>query len=163
VPPVVFAVLAALVVLSALAVVLHPQPVYSALALVVTLFQLAVFFVALDAHMVAALQIIVYAGAIMVLFLFVVMLLGAPAPGPVLAPRALQRAAGLLGAAGLGAGLVALLGRGPLAAPPAGPAEFGSTVALGTELFTTYLLPFELTSVLLLVAVVGAVILAKGR
>jgi NADH-quinone oxidoreductase subunit J len=71
-----FAVLAVLTLAAALMVVLHRNPVYSALGLVATLFLLAVFFIGLDAHMVAALQIIVYAGAIVVLFLFVIMLLG---------------------------------------------------------------------------------------
>src|SRR5205809_6753642 len=73
--PVTFAFIAALLVLSALTVVLHPNPVKSAMALVATLFLLAVVFVFLGAHMIAALQVIVYAGAIMVLFLFVIMLL----------------------------------------------------------------------------------------
>ena len=76
--PVTFAILATLLVLSALTVVMHPNPVKSAMGLVTTLFLLAVVFVFLGAHMIAALQVIVYAGAIMVLFLFVVMLLNAP-------------------------------------------------------------------------------------
>ena len=72
----VFGLLATLLILGALTVVLHPDPVYSALALIVVLVLLAVMFVTLEAHLIAAFQIIVYAGAIMVLFLFVIMLLG---------------------------------------------------------------------------------------
>ena len=74
-PEAVFFVIAAIAILAALGVVLHPHPVYSALSLVVALFQIAVLFLLLDAQMVAFLQILVYAGAIMVLFLFVIMLL----------------------------------------------------------------------------------------
>jgi len=77
-----FLVVAVLTVVAALAVVLHPNPVKSALALVVTLFLLAVVFVLLEAHMIAALQVIVYAGAIMVLFLFVIMLLNLRSDDP---------------------------------------------------------------------------------
>jgi NADH-quinone oxidoreductase subunit J len=159
----VFTILAALVIGASLTVVLHPDPVYSAVALVVTLCLLAVFFVTLDAHLVAALQVIVYAGAVMVLFLFVIMLLGRPTAGAWAARPALWVGGGL-GAVGMAAGTVSLVARVSFQAPAtAPPEEFGTTTALARELFTTYLLPFELTSVLLLIGVVGGVILAKGR
>jgi NADH-quinone oxidoreductase subunit J len=160
---VVFGVLAALLLIGALTVVLHPDSVYSALALVGVMALLAMVFVTLEAHLVAALQIIVYAGAIMVLFLFVIMLIGPPGVGgPFARGRALWVASGL-GASALAIGVGTMVARSALAPPDAGRPEFGTTTAVARELFTTYLLPFELTSVLLLIAVVGAVVLAKGR
>jgi NADH-quinone oxidoreductase subunit J len=159
----VFTILAALVIVTSLTVVLHPDPVYSAIALVVTLCLLAVFFVTLEAHLVAALQVIVYAGGVMVLFLFVIMLLGRP-PAGAWAGRPALWVAGGVGAVGMTAGTVSLVVRVLFQAPATSPPEeFGTTTALARELFTTYLLPFELTSVLLLIGVVGGVILAKGR
>jgi NADH-quinone oxidoreductase subunit J len=161
--PLAFAFFATLIVLAALAVVFHPDPIYSALALVVVMATLAVFFVGLDAHIVAALQIIVYAGAVMVLFLFVIMLLGQPAPGSAWLARPALCVAGALAVAAFAASVASLVSRGsfPTAATPE-PA-FGTTAAFGTLLFTRFLLPFELTSLLLLIAVVGAVMLAHGR
>jgi len=160
---VVFFPLAALLVMLALAVVLHPDPVKSALALVGTLFLLAVFFVFLSAEVVAALQVIVYAGAIMVLFLFVIMLLS---PG---AERAERRGL-VVGTVVGGLALVLAWQTGWWAAGgKAGAggvravAGLGGVFALARSLFTDFLLPFELTSVLLLVAIVGAVVLAKRR
>jgi NADH-quinone oxidoreductase subunit J len=158
----IFFVVAAIAILSALAVILHPHPVYSALALIVTLFQIAVLFLLLDAQMVAFLQILVYAGAIMVLFLFVIMLLNLERePEP---PPALWRG----GMLALGAALAFefawfFLRRMPpslrRAASP--DPDFGSVTALARVLFRDHALSFELTSILLLVAVVGAVVLAK--
>lgn len=157
-----FWIVAILSVASALTVILHRNPVYSALALVVALFQIAVVFVALDAHLIALLQIIVYAGAIVVLFLFVIMLLSlepdVPHPG-----RYGMRAAGMTLAAVLGIELgAATLLPGATSDAPL-PAGYGSTQMVAERLFTAHLLPFELTSVLLLVAVVGAVVMARRR
>ncbi len=156
-----FFALAIPLVVIALMVIAHPSPVYSALFLVLTLFLLAVYFLFLDAHMVAALQIIVYAGAIMVLFLFVIMLLNLqtdPQPTP---RRGLGRAA-IIGGVILVAELGLLLQRSSSEqAERSLPENFGTVEALGSQLFTTYLLPFEITGLLLLVAVVGAVVLAK--
>lgn len=155
-----FWVVALLTVASALTVVLHRNPVYSALALVVSLFQVAVIFVILQAHLIALLQVIVYAGAIVVLFLFVIMLLSlepdVPHPG-----RYGTRAAAITLAVvmGIELGAATLLARaGP---SPELPDRFGSTEMVAESLFTKYALPFELTSVLLLVAVVGAVVMAR--
>ena len=158
-----FALAIPLVVIAAM-VIAHPSPVYSALFLVLTLFLLAVYFLFLNAHMVAALQIIVYAGAIMVLFLFVIMLLNLQSDTQRTQRHGLGRAA-LIGGVILVAELGLLLQRS--ASEPAEsnmaelPENFGSVEALGGQLFTTYLLPFEITGLLLLVAVVGAVVLAK--
>jgi len=159
--PIAFVILAVLTIAAALTVVLHRNPVHSALGLVSTLFLLSVQFVGLDAEMVAVLQIIVYAGAVVVLFLFVIMLLNLQVEvrrtgGPVLVGVAVS------GAVALGA----LLMQGVWRTSPGAadvPAGFGSTTAIGERLFTAYLVPFELTSLLLLVAVIGAVVLAKKK
>jgi NADH-quinone oxidoreductase subunit J len=159
-----FLVLAVSTVIAALTVVLHPNPVKCALALVVTLFLLAVVFVLLEAHMIAALQIIVYAGAIMVLFLFVIMLLNLQSDDPERGrPRFALRALAWAGG-GILAVELALLTRGaPVGTPGAAPAGYGGAQAVAKSLFTDFLLPFELTSILLLVAVVGAVVLAQKQ
>ncbi len=165
--PLTFFPLAALIVLSALGVILNLHPIRSALCLAITLFLLAVMFVFLDAHLVAALQIIVYAGAILVLFLFVIMLLNLEADVPQRRRRNLTVAAVAAGAVFAGVAMRSLFlsggtlpGAGVDAAVPAG---FGTAVAIGQRLFTHFVLPFEVTSVLLLVAVVGAVVLAKKK
>ena len=160
--PTAFLVLAALTLAAALTVILHPNPVHSAIGLVSTLCLLAVLFAGLDAQLVAVLQVIVYAGAIVVLFLFVIMLLNLQVE------RRTMAGAGLIAVAvGGGFALAALVVVGLRHAPArdaaAAPAGYGDTLALAERLFTAYLLPFELTSVLLLVAVVGAVAVAKRR
>ncbi len=161
--PITFFALAIPLVLVAGLVVLHPNPVYSALFLVLTLFLLAVYYLFLEAHMVAALQIIVYAGAVMVLFLFVIMLLNLQTDSaqPTLR-RGLSRVA-LGGGAVLIIELWVLLGRAPSEATAELPEGFGTVAALSERLFTDFLIPFEVTSVLLLVAVVGAVVLARHQ
>lgn len=160
---IVFFILATAMLVSALGVILARNPVRSALCLVVTLFFLAVMFILLDAHLVGALQIVVYAGAIMVLFLFVIMLLNLQTD-PQEEGRPLQRAGAWL------MGLVVLVCTVIVAwrgmTPGSGgvlPQDFGTTLALSDRLFTHFLLPFEITSILLLVAVVGAVVLARRR
>jgi NADH-quinone oxidoreductase subunit J len=160
--PVVFLVLAAATVVAAGTVVAHRNPVHSALALVATLGLLSVLFVGLDAQLVAALQVIVYAGAIVVLFLFVIMLLNLQAEVRALGAGWLVATAAA-GALGLAALLVPAVWRASAPPPPVLPAGFGETVSVAERLFTAYLLPFELTSVLLLVAIVGAVALARRK
>ena len=158
--PLLFLLLAALTVASALTVVVHRNPVRSACALVVTLCLLAVFFLGLDAQLVALLQVIVYAGAIVVLFLFVIMLLNLRVEARAMAGTLLVGTAAAGGVA-LAVLIVTALRRAAAPATANLPAGFGETAALGRQLFTVYLLPFELTSLLLLVAIVGAVALAK--
>lgn len=157
-----FLLLALLTVGAALLVVVHRNPVYSALGLVSTLFLLAVMFIGLDAHLVAVLQIIVYAGAIVVLFLFVIMLLNLQVEQRVASGTAI----GAIAAAGglvLGAFVLDALHRAPALTLAAVDPGYGGTEPLARRLFTHYVLPFELTSVLLLVAIVGAVVLGKRR
>ena len=168
--PVLFFLLAALLIASALSVILQPSPIRSALSLVITLFLLAVTFLLLDAQLVAALQVIVYAGAIVVLFLFVIMLLNLQEEPRAMARFTTQCAAVLLGSLFLLSlvrfAMVPL--QMPAAAAATGmgtavPEGFGGVAKLAERLFTQYLLAFEVTSVLLLVAIVGAVVLAKSK
>jgi NADH-quinone oxidoreductase subunit J len=162
-----FFLLAAAILAAALGVVLNTHPIRSALCLAVTLALLAVMFVFLDAHMVAALQIIVYAGAILVLFLFVIMLLNLEQE------PAQRRRRNFVLSASVAGGLFALalmltLFAGGTTLPGPGLSasvseSYGTSEALAERLFTHFILPFEITSVLLLVAVLGAVVLAKRR
>jgi len=146
------------------------NPVASALWLVVTLFALAAMFVLLDAQFIAALQVLVYAGAIMVLFLFVIMLLNLGRPGP----SDMKGPAGLAIAAVLGGLLLfqlRVLGQAPppdaIQLPAGTVAEMqvrqGMVGAVANPLFEAYLIPFEIASLLLLAAIVGAVVLAKRK
>lgn len=154
---------AALAVISALAMVLNVRnTVASAMSLVVTMIALAVIFVLLEAHLIAVVQIMVYAGAIVVLFVFVVMLLNlrhqAFAPARQLGTKVLGT---LLGAAVLVWLLRVLPGLVP--EPAATGDGFGGYRDVARTLFTDYLLPFEALAFLLLAAMVGAVVLAKRR
>lgn len=156
-----FLVLAVPLVLFAALVILHPSPVYSALSLVLVMSLLAIYFFFLDAHLLGWFQIIVYAGAVMVLFLFVIMLLNLQNDQPEQQRQGVRTAA-LLGGAVLMGELFFLLSRTPPSDGQAAlPDGFGTTLALSEKLFTDYLIPFEVTSILLLVAAVGAVVLAK--
>jgi len=163
---VVFVMAAAIVLAGALGVIVARNPVHSALMLVMTLFGVAVLFVAQEAHFLAAVQVIVYAGAIVVLFLFVIMLVGVDKVENVQAePLRGQRVAAIvLGAAVLGQ----VLWLGGSAWTSGSPSVAGTSLGAGSNveklarsIFTRYLLPFEATSVLLVVAVVGAVVLAR--
>jgi NADH-quinone oxidoreductase subunit J len=164
--PFLFAMFGGTAIGCALGVVFHRNPVHCALLLVGVLLSVSGLFVILHAPFIAALQVIVYAGAIMVLFLFVVMLLNVTGESTILTPGA---------AKGFGI-LFALLGFVELlwtVLSPAGessglpeavlPSDFGSPAAIGRILYTVWLFPFEITSILLLVAVVGAVVLAKRK
>src|SRR5947209_16931546 len=164
---VIFFIFAALALVGALGVVLARNPVHSALLLVVTLVSVAVFFVQQQAHFLAAVQVIVYAGAIVVLFLFVIMLLGIDkteslSSDPLKGQRPVAIALGLLSLLE-----VLLLTRttwstgAPSVAGPMQSTDQTNVEVLARSLFTRYLLPFEATSVLLLIAVVGAVVLAR--
>jgi NADH-quinone oxidoreductase subunit J len=160
VSPLAFLPLATLTVAAALTVVLHRNAVHSACALALTLFLVFVFFVGLDAQLVAVLQLVVYAGAIVILFLFVIMLLNPRAETRPLGGPAL-RVAAVAGSLALVGFLAVALGRAGAPRATDVPAGFGETTALAERLFTAYLFPFEMTSVLLLVAIVGAVALAR--
>ncbi len=164
----VFLVAGAICVAGALGVVLFRNPVHNALSLVATLFGVAVLFVAQGAYFLAAIQVIVYAGAIVVLFLFVIMLLGVdkaddvrfePIPG-------IRIAAVVVGISLLGMSLIALLSSSDVvtgtqsALAPLDPA-IPDVNRIGEALFTDYIYAFEITAVLLTIAVVGAVMLSR--
>jgi len=165
---VLFFLFGALALGGALGVVLARNPVHSALSLVLTLVSTAVLFLLQDAQLVAAVQIIVYAGAIVVLFLFVIMLLGVDRDEPFLEPLKFQRPVAIaLGAIILAEILILAGHRWATGAKTArgvgitgGP--FGSNIQrVARVLFTTFLWPFEITAALLVVAVVGAVVVAR--
>ena len=154
-----FLILASLSVVFSLLVVLQRNVVHCAMALAATLFLVAVLFLTLDAPMLGILQVLVYAGAIMILILFVIMLLN---PATLEARPAAWRTLGSLMAVALLVEFVALFFYRPSSpARPALPADFGGPVKVAESLFTDFVLPFEVASVLLLVAIIGAVALAK--
>jgi len=161
-----FGLLAVIATVTAVMMILSHHAVYSALYLVLNFATIAVFYLLLDAPFIAMVQITVYAGAIMVLFLFVIMLLGMErvetTPSlPYQAPIAI----------GLGFALFLLLGYGLITSGGSTGAAlsaltgsgFGSPTAIGELLFDRYLIPFEVTSVLLLVAMVGAILLTGKK
>ena len=164
---VVFFVCAAAVLVGGVGVVLARNPVHSALYLLLTLVSIAVLFLQLDAALVAAVQIVVYASAIVVLFLFVITLLGVDQHESLTEPRRFQRPVALvLGGLVLVSVLVLVHGnrwdtgahstRGVLDS-----ARTGNVTALSKSLFTDFVWAFEITSVLLVIAVVGGVVLAR--
>ena len=159
---------AGLAITAATLCIIQKSPMASALWLIVTLFALAALFVLLDAQFLGVLQVLVYAGAIMVLFLFVIMLLNLGRPGvsdlkgPVAAVGAALLAGVLLLQLGAGAGGPPDLIRLPKGTMAAMQRE-GIVTAIARPLFTDYLIPFEITSILLLAAIVGAVVLAKRK
>ena len=157
----IFALFAALALGSSIVVVTHKSPIYSTLSLVLTLFAVAALFVLLGAPFVGALQILVYAGAIVVLFLFVIMLLNVQKEEAAHAGRGPQLWTAIVGAVVfLGMmGLVFWRSGSPAVAPLT--PESVSLKALARELFSSYLLPFEIVGLLLLVAVIGATVAAR--
>jgi NADH-quinone oxidoreductase subunit J len=167
---VVFWVFAPVSVASAIGMLLMRNAVHAALFLIVNLFCVAVFFLLLDAPFLFAVQIIVYAGAIMVLFLFVIMLLGVDRGDDLRERLVAQRPLALLLAAGFVIEIVVAVRAGigfATKAPEGFDAvnEPGNAQALARVLFREYFFPFEVTSILLIVAAVAAIVLAqrKGR
>jgi len=159
-----FGILTVLALFSAGVVVWHRNPVVCALALAFNLVSIAGFYMLLNAQFMALLQIIVYAGAIMVLILFVIMLLNLPEeqrrPGSGMIQGGLGFVLAVAFAAVAGWMITRGVGEGGFAQPTPG---FGTVRALGTELFSTYFYAFEAISLLLVVAMIGAVLLAKRR
>lgn len=167
----VFGCAALMVVIGAVGVITRKHPVHAALSLVLTLFGVAVLFVAQQAHFLAAVQVIVYAGAIVVLFLFVIMLLGVDRvenlrtePLAVQRPLAVAVSLGLIGilvaAFATGSGVLHERGAG-LKIPDLANESDANTTQLAQSIFSQYVVAFEVTSVLLVVAVVGTVLLAR--
>ena len=159
-PDILFYVFSALALLCGVLVLVSRNPVTSAMFLVLTIAALAGLFVLLQAFFLAAIQILVYAGAVMVLFLFVIMLLDLKAEQ--------RRHVKVFGLVGGSVSVLAILFTFFRALPAVGPGgslanpkAIGDTATLGKMLFTDFLLPFEIVSVLLLVAMVGVVLLSK--
>ena len=162
---VIFFTSALVAILSALLVISQKNPVASVIFLIMAFVAQAILYIQLSAIFVAILQIVVYAGAIMVLFLFVIMLLNLRKDnfGPEKHPmqRWFTRVFGVI----LVAELVIIIGRGfsSNGSLDRAGSEFGSVEHVATTLFTKYVFPFELTSILLIVAIIGAVVLGKRR
>lgn len=158
-----FWIVAIIAIVSAIGVVALPNPVRSALLLVVNFVAIAAFYFMLHAQFLGIVQIIVYIGAILVLFLFVIMLLNLGTP------EALRERGELKTPVAVGLGLFFLgfiatqiataVETRPVTAPP----DIGTAETVGKALFTQWVFPFEITSVLLLVGIVGAILLAKRR
>ena len=180
----IFYVFAAIAVVSATLCILQRNPISAALWLVSTMFSLAAIYVLLDAQFIAAIQVLVYAGAVMVLFLFVIMLLNlghasSDIRGPSTVAAAIvivgllvieltalwrytpRRLASEISQAPAFADPASVFAAGPLAQQEA--AARGVVGAIAAPLFQVYLVPFEITSILLLAAIVGAVVLAKRK
>jgi len=163
----VFFACAAAVLVGALGVVLAHNPVHSALFLLMTLVSVAVLFLQLDAALVAAIQVVVYASAIVVLFVFVITLLGVDKFEPLDDAHPLQRVAAIVLGVLAFVGIIVLVHgnrwvtgahstRGAL-----GATDSGNVKTLATSLFTDFVWAFEITAVLLVIAVVGSVVLAR--
>lgn len=161
-----FLIISLVAIVSAILVITCKNPINNALALILTFFCLATYYVMLDAPFMAAIQVMVYAGAIMVLMVFTIMLLN------IRVDATKKHSHKLIIGSIIGfftfINIAFLIVKGRVALPT-GPLtgeiikEAGHTELIGRELFTTFLLPFEVTSILLLVAMVGAVILAKKK
>jgi NADH-quinone oxidoreductase subunit J len=160
-PLLIFFVLAALAVIGAISLIIQREPIHSALSLIVVMVALAGLYLLMGAEFVAAVQIIVYGGAIMVLFVFVIMLLNAGEEERTNFSR-LARFAGIPLAVAITGFIAAAIARssGSLPSPePSG--ALTSTRTLSTLLFSDFVYPFELTSFLILVAILGAIVLAQ--
>lgn len=160
-----FLVLAVLAVATALAMLFSRNAVFAALYLILNFMVVAMFYMMLDAPFIAISQVTVYAGAIMVLFLFVIMLLGAEQTGRTSQRWWLQPAALVLGGVLLVEMVVLVIAQRQAMGGSTAvlPASFGDPIAVGQVLFSQYLLPFEATSVLLLVAMIGAIVMTKAE
>ena len=160
--------LAGLCVAFALGVIINKSPVGSALSLIAMMLGLAGIFVLQQAHFIAILQIIIYAGAIMVLFMFVIMLLNLKGKGENEIWRTRDKNSlltiltGLL-VAGILYKIIKIINSSEFNSPALLPDSFGTVREVGTILFTKFVLPFEVASILLLVAMIGAVVLAKSK
>jgi len=162
---IVFILASAMVLAGAIGVVTRSHPVHCALSLVLTLFGVAVHFVALQAHFLAAVQVIVYAGAIVVLFLFVIMLLGVDkAEDLSVEPFPIQRPLAVVVGLGVAGLIIAAIVRGRDTLAEGAPLDGSSDnniKAIADNLFQDHVFAFEFTSVLLIVAVAGTVVLTR--
>ena len=162
-----FWLLAGIALLAAASMIIQRNPVHSALFLIITLLSLAGLFLLLSAHFLAVIQVIVYAGAIMVLFLFVIMLLDIRRIEVAPSRVKLQKSLGILLGVIFLLETLLILRSGVIsdmaAVAPPPPPDFGTAVALGRALFASYFFPLQLAAVLLFIALIGAVVLSKRR
>ncbi len=158
----IFIIFAGIAVLCGINLVVQTHPIASALSLIGVMGSLAILYLQLGGEFIAAAQVIVYAGAIMVLFIFVIMLLNAGAETPTFQVSRFVKYLGIILLAAF-LGLISFIIQGAL--PKTEGVIFGTfqgtTLDVGRKLFTSYLLPFEVTSVLILIALVGAIVLAR--
>jgi NADH-quinone oxidoreductase subunit J len=165
---VVFWVAAIVAVLGGVGVVTARSAIYSALSLIVTLAQLAVMYLLLNAQFIAAAQILIYAGAVMVLFIFVITLLGVQDYSFLGVHLPGQRPLSVLFGGLLLLGIVFFVAQGPSGLTGAthnfnAALNHNNVAAFGTQLFTTFVFPFEITPLLLIVAMIGAVSIGRKR
>ncbi len=161
---IIFFILAGMALVSGALVVFQKHPLRSALWLIVNFFVVAGIYLLAHAEFIAAIQVIVYAGAIMVLFLFVIMLLNIREPeAEAKIPFIGQKLVGIILAGFTGLILIYGVAKVALTSGKEMAPGLGNAESIARSLFTDYLLPFEVTSVLLLVAIVGAVVLAKSK
>jgi NADH-quinone oxidoreductase subunit J len=159
----IFLLFAAIAVLCGISLVTQTHPIASALSLIGVMGSLAILYLQLGGEFIAAAQVIVYAGAIMVLFVFVIMLLNAGAEGTSLQVSNFAKYVGILLLAAF-LGLISFVIQAMLPKTEGvvfGAFEGGTALNIGRKLFTVYLLPFEVTSVLILIAILGAMVLAR--
>ena len=158
---VIFILFGVISIAGALTMVLHPNPVYGALGLMATMLSVAVFYVVNSGHFIAAVQVVVYAGAVMTLFLFVIMLIGVDRAENLEERIPFQRPLAI----GLGLAfliVLALVGSNAwISAPSTGADANGTVEAIADILFTDWIVPFEVTTLLLIIAAVGAIALAQ--
>jgi NADH-quinone oxidoreductase subunit J len=158
-----FLIFAAIAVVCAINLVVQTHPIASALSLIGVMGSLAVLYLQLGGEFIFAAQVIVYAGAIMVLFIFVIMLLNAGAETPTFQVSRFVRYLGIILLVAF-LGLISFIIQAALPKTEGvvfGAFQGGTALEIGRKLFTTYLLPFEVTSVLILIAIVGAIVLAR--
>jgi NADH-quinone oxidoreductase subunit J len=158
-----FYIFAALTLICGILVIVNPfsnNPVTSAMFLVLTIVSMAGLFVLLHAFFLAAVQVLVYAGAVMVLFLFVIMLLDLKEEQRRRIPL-VSAGLGLIAVVAIASVIIGRLWKGPFIAATDQPTTVGDTTLLGTKLFSDYVLPFEIVSLVLLVAMIGVILLSK--
>jgi NADH-quinone oxidoreductase subunit J len=160
-PDFLFDLFALLTVLAAAGVVLNRNAVNAAMCLLLSFVGMAALFVLLEAYFLALLQVLVYAGAVVVLFLFIIMLFDVQGGAPRRPYRPLAAVSGALALALLALGVLSFYRQGRLASPPAAPGGGASLKDFGDQLFTTYLLPMQVTGFLLLIAMLGVTVLSR--
>jgi len=158
--------LAPLAVLAALGMLLVKKAVHSAILLAWVMITLAIFYIAQDALFLGIVQVVVYTGAVMMLFLFILMLVGVDSSDSLIETIKGQRATSITAAIGIGGLLISLIGRAVQAKPAVGLKDFetvGNVQAIASDLFTKYVWAFEVVSALLITAALGAMVLAHSE